>query len=37
MTSPFEHVVPGQVAVDRNNQAEVDAYIFEQNKLRKMI
>jgi len=34
MTLPFKHIVPGQVAIDRNNQAEIDAYMFEQNKIR---
>jgi sulfatase maturation enzyme AslB (radical SAM superfamily) len=34
MTLPFKHIVPGQVAVDRNNQLEIDSYMFEQHKLR---
>jgi MoaA/NifB/PqqE/SkfB family radical SAM enzyme len=34
MTSPFKHIIPGQVAVDRNNQTEIDGYMFEQHKLR---
>jgi hypothetical protein len=35
MTSPFRHIIPGQVAVDRNNQTEIDSYMFEQHKLRR--
>ena len=34
MTSPFKDIVPGQVAVDRNNQTEIDSYMLEQHKLR---
>lgn len=34
MTSPFKHIIPGQVAVDKNNQTEIDDYMFEQYKLR---
>jgi sulfatase maturation enzyme AslB (radical SAM superfamily) len=34
MTSPFKHIIPGQVAIDRNNQTEIDDYMFEQYKLR---
>jgi sulfatase maturation enzyme AslB (radical SAM superfamily) len=34
MTSPFKHIIPGQVAVDRNNQTEIDDYMFEQRTLR---
>ena len=36
MTVPFKHVIPGQVAVDKDNQVELDDYIFEQNKLRRI-
>ena len=34
MTSPFKDIVPGQVAVDRNNQTEIDSFMLEQHKLR---
>jgi sulfatase maturation enzyme AslB (radical SAM superfamily) len=34
MTSPFKDIVPGHVAVDRNNQTEIDSYVLEQHKLR---
>jgi len=34
LTLPFKHVIPGQVAVNRNNQTEIDNYMFEQHKLR---
>lgn len=34
MTSPFKQIIPGQVAVDRDNQLEINAYLHEQNKIR---
>jgi sulfatase maturation enzyme AslB (radical SAM superfamily) len=37
MTSPFKHIAPEQIAVDRDNQTELDAYMLEQNKLRGII
>ena len=33
-TLPFKDVMPGQVAVDINNQYEIDSFLKEQNKLR---
>jgi len=34
MTQPYVDTIPKQVAVDRNNQAELDAFLKNQNKLR---
>jgi len=34
MTQPYADTIPKQVAVDRNNQAELDAFLKNQNKLR---
>ena len=34
MTQPYIDVIPGQVAVDRNNQAELDVFLQNQNVLR---
>jgi sulfatase maturation enzyme AslB (radical SAM superfamily) len=34
MTLPFKHIIPGQVAIDKNNQTEIDSYMLEQHKLR---
>jgi sulfatase maturation enzyme AslB (radical SAM superfamily) len=36
-TLPFKDVLPGQVAVDMNNQLELDAFIAKQNTLRGII
>jgi sulfatase maturation enzyme AslB (radical SAM superfamily) len=36
-TLPFKDVLPGQVAVDINNQLELDAFIAKQNTLRGII
>jgi hypothetical protein len=36
LTNPNKNVLPGQVAVDRNNQTELDKYIVTQNKLRNL-
>jgi sulfatase maturation enzyme AslB (radical SAM superfamily) len=36
-TLPFKDVLPGQVAVDINNQLELDTFIAEQNTLRGII
>lgn len=33
-TLPFKDVIPGQIAIDRNNQSEIDAYLLEQRLLR---
>ena len=37
MTEPYRDVIPGQVAVDRNNQYELDIFVAEQNQLRGII
>ena len=34
MTEPYADVIPNQIAVDRNNQQELDQYIQKQNQLR---
>ena len=34
MTQPYVNSIPEQVAVDRNNQIELDAFLKDQNKLR---
>ena len=34
LTAPYKNTFLGQVAVDKNNQEELDAYIQEQNQLR---
>lgn len=34
LTLPHQGVLPGKVAVDRNNQSEIDEYIIQQNKIR---
>jgi hypothetical protein len=34
MTLPFKDLIPGQIAIDRNNQTEIDAYLSEQKLLR---
>jgi len=34
ITRPYAHVIPGQVAVDKNNQIELDTFIRNQNTLR---
>ena len=34
MTEPYRDFIPGQVAVDRNNQIELDIFVAEQNRLR---
>lgn len=34
LTEPYHDVIPGQVAVDRNNQTEIDIFLKNQNKLR---
>jgi sulfatase maturation enzyme AslB (radical SAM superfamily) len=34
LTLPHQNVLPGNVAVDENNQREIDEYIIEQNKIR---
>lgn len=34
-TMTARDIIPGQVAVDRNNQAELDEFLFEQDSLRK--
>jgi sulfatase maturation enzyme AslB (radical SAM superfamily) len=34
LTYPHQNIMPGKIAVDRNNQDELDAYISEQSKLR---
>ena len=36
LTEPYKHVIAGQVAVDRNNQIELDNFIVTQNKLRNL-
>jgi sulfatase maturation enzyme AslB (radical SAM superfamily) len=33
-TLPYKNLFPGMVAVDRNNQIEIDAFILEQKRLR---
>ena len=35
MTIPARDIIPGQVAVDRNNQNELDTFLIEQDTLRK--
>ena len=37
MTEPYRDVIPGQVAVDKNNQYELDIFVAEQNRLRGMV
>jgi len=34
LTLPYQDVMPGFVAVDKNNQLELDQYLMEQNLLR---
>jgi hypothetical protein len=34
LTLPYQHVMPGYVAVDKNNQTELDQYLMEQNRIR---
>jgi hydroxyethylthiazole kinase-like sugar kinase family protein len=34
MTQPYADTIPKQVAVDRNNQVELDAFLKNQNELR---
>lgn len=34
MTLPFKDLIPGQIAIDRNNQTEIDAYLSKQKSLR---
>ena len=34
LTLPYQHVMPGYVAVDKNNQTELDQYLIEQNSIR---
>jgi len=34
MTIPYVDIIPRKVAVDKNNQQELDQYIQEQNQLR---
>lgn len=34
LTLPYQDVMPGFVAVDKNNQVELDQYLLEQNNLR---
>jgi sulfatase maturation enzyme AslB (radical SAM superfamily) len=34
LTLPYQDVIPGFVAVDKNNQLELDQYLMEQNLLR---
>ena len=34
LTSPYENIFPGIIAVDRNNQEELDAFVQQQNQLR---
>jgi sulfatase maturation enzyme AslB (radical SAM superfamily) len=34
MTNPYRDLIPGQVAVDRNNQIELDEYLTKQYRLR---
>jgi hydroxyethylthiazole kinase-like sugar kinase family protein len=34
MTQPYINSIPKQVAVDRNNQVELDAFLKNQNELR---
>ena len=35
LTLPFQNVLPGKVAIDRNNQEELDQYLTQQNNIRK--
>ena len=35
MTIPARDIIPGQVAVDRNNQEDLDTFLIEQDNLRK--
>jgi sulfatase maturation enzyme AslB (radical SAM superfamily) len=35
LTFPFQNVLPGKVAIDRNNQEELDQYLTQQNNIRK--
>ena len=35
MTVPARDIIPGQVAVDRNNQDDLDTFLIEQDSLRK--
>jgi sulfatase maturation enzyme AslB (radical SAM superfamily) len=34
LTLPYQHIFPGYVAVDRNNQTELDQYLLEQSQIR---
>ena len=34
LTLPYQDIFPGHVAVDKNNQFELDRFLFEQEKLR---
>jgi sulfatase maturation enzyme AslB (radical SAM superfamily) len=34
LTLPYQHVFPNHVAVDRNNQLELDQYLLEQDQIR---
>lgn len=34
LTLPYQSLMPGKVAIDRNNQNEIDEFIIQQNKLR---
>jgi MoaA/NifB/PqqE/SkfB family radical SAM enzyme len=36
-TEPYSHLFPENVAVDRNNQTEIDAFLKEQHKLRNVV
>ena len=36
MTEPYRDVIPGEVAVDRNNQVELDAFVSAEYQLRGM-
>lgn len=34
LTLPYKHIFPNKVAVDRNNQNELDTFLYEQKQLR---
>jgi sulfatase maturation enzyme AslB (radical SAM superfamily) len=35
LTTPYKNVLPGYVAIDRNNQSELDQYLDKQDQIRK--
>ena len=34
LTMPYQDILPGYVAIDENNQAEIDKFLLEQEQLR---